>query len=77
MGERIADFLVHVDENLAPEEQCKLEDYVRQQPCVVGAGISADKPHLMVVAYDADCGRASDIVLSIQDEGFHAEAIGF
>jgi hypothetical protein len=43
----------------------------------VGAGISADKPHLMVVAYDADCGRASDIVLSIQDEGFHAEAIGF
>ncbi len=77
MEERIADFLVHVDMTLAPEEQCKLEDYVRQQPCVVGAGISVDHPHLMVVAYDAGCGRASDIVHSIQDEGYRAEAIGF
>lgn len=77
MEKHISDFLVHVDENLAPEQQCRLEDYVRQQPCVVGAGISTDKPHLMVVAYDSACGRASDIVLSIQDEGYHAEAIGF
>jgi hypothetical protein len=77
MEQRIADFLVHVDKTLAPEEQCQLEDYVRQQPCVVGAGISVNHPHLMVVAYDSDCGRASDIVHSIQDEGYQAEAIGF
>lgn len=77
MEKHITDFLVHVDETLPPDEQCKLEDYVRQQPCVVGAGISVNNPHLMVVAYDSECGPARDILHSIQDEGFHAESIGF
>lgn len=76
MDKQISDFLVHMDKTLVPEEQCRLEDYVRQQPCVVGAGISVDHPHLMIVAYDSDCGRASDIVHSIRDEGYQVEAIG-
>lgn len=77
MGERIVDFLLHVDQTLARDQQAQLEDQVRQQPCVVSAGVSPQHPHLMVIAYDADCGRASDIVTSIQDEGYRVEAIGF
>jgi hypothetical protein len=77
MEKHISDFMVHLVETLPPEDQCKLEDYVRQQPCVVGAGISVDNPHLMVIAYDSACGPAKDILYSIRDEGFRAEAIGF
>lgn len=76
MGSRIADFMVHLDPTLPPEEQCKLEDYVRDQACVVGVGIAADNPHLMVVAYDADCSRASDILHKIRDKGISAEIVG-
>lgn len=76
MGSCIADFLVHLDPTLPPEEQCKLEDYVRDQACVAGVGISSDNPHLMVVAYDADCSRASDILHKIQDKGITAEIVG-
>lgn len=77
MEKHISDFVVHLDESLHPEAQCKLEDYVREQPCVVGAGISVDNPHLMVIAYDSGCGPARDILNSIRDEGYRAEAIGF
>jgi hypothetical protein len=76
MEQHITDFLVHVDETLPPEEQCHLEDYVRQQACVVSAGVSVDNPHLMAVAYDASCGRASDILHRIRARGLHAKAIG-
>jgi hypothetical protein len=76
MGSQIADFMVHLDPTLPPEEQCKLEDYVREQACVVGVGISSADPHLMMVAYDADCSRASDILHKIQDHGISAEIVG-
>jgi hypothetical protein len=76
MGSQIADFIVHLDPTLPPEEQCHLEDYVRDQACVVGVGISTDKPHLMMVAYDADCSSASDILHKIQDKGIGAELVG-
>jgi hypothetical protein len=77
MGQHIVDFLVHVDQSLAPDAKRQLEDHVREQPCVVSAGVSPQHAHLLLVAYDADCGHARDILLSIQDEGYRAEAIGF
>lgn len=76
MEKHISDFVVHVDENLSPEEQCELEDYVREQACVVSAGMSIKNPHLLTVAYDSSCGHASDILHHIQGRGLHASAIG-
>jgi hypothetical protein len=76
MGSSIVDFTLHLDEALPPEEQCRLEDFVRDQDGVVSAGISTSHSHLMMVAYDIDQIHASDILHKVQDRGLHAELIG-
>ena len=77
MEKHISDFMVHVDNFLTPEEQSALEDYVRHQACVVSAGMSANKPHLMMVTYDSACGPARNILHQIREMGIRAEMIGF
>lgn len=76
MEKSIADFVVHVHEELSPTEQCALEDFVREQPCVVGAGISAHHPHLMTIAYDSDCGSAHSILAHVRERVTGAEMLG-
>ncbi len=76
MGLHISDFLVHIHEALSPEEQCELEDFVRSQPCVVGAGMSPKDPHFMTVAYDSDCGTAHGILARVRERVTGAEMIG-
>lgn len=76
MEPHISDFLVHIHEALTPEEQCELEDFVRMQPCVVSAGVSLKDPHLMAVAYDAECGTAHSILTRVRERVTGAEMIG-
>jgi len=76
METHISDFLVHIHEALSPQEQCELEDFVRMQPCVVGAGVSLKDPHLMMVAYDSDCGTAHSILTHVREKVTGAEMIG-
>lgn len=76
MEKHISDFMVHLDDFLTPDEQCHLEDYVRKQACVVSAGVSLQNPHLMMVAYDSECGRARDILHQIRQRGIRAEMVG-
>lgn len=76
MEQHISDFMVHIHEALSPEEQCELEDFVRQQPCVVGAGMSARNSHLMTVAYDSECGTAHSILTRVREKVTGAEMIG-
>ncbi|MGO9445896.1 MAG: hypothetical protein ACLPXB_14110 [Thiobacillaceae bacterium] len=76
MEHAIVDVTVHLDEELPPDEQCKLEDFVRDQDGVVSAGISMIHPHLMMVAYDLERIKAGHILQQIQGRGLHAELIG-
>ena len=76
MEKHISDFMVHVDETLEPQQQCELEDFVREQEGVVSACMSVENPHLLTVTYDSDRGHVSDIVHHIKDRGLHASAIG-
>jgi hypothetical protein len=77
MEAHISDFLVHIHETLSPQEQCTLEDFVREQACVVGAGISPQHPHLMTIAYDSDCGTAHSILTHVRERVTGAEMMGF
>lgn len=76
MEAHISDFVIHVREMLSPTEQCDLEDFVRSQPCVVGAGISAHHPHLMTIAYDSECGSAHGILTHVRERVTRAEMLG-
>ena len=76
MDKSITDFMVHVHEELSPQEQNDMEDFVIHQPCVVGVGFSTEHPHLMTIAYDSDCGTAHDILTHIREKVTGAEMIG-
>jgi hypothetical protein len=75
MEKSIADLMVHIDEDLTPEQQCKLEDFVRHDRGVVSAGFSLKAQHLMMVAYDADEIHANEILTHIRNQGLHAEVV--
>jgi hypothetical protein len=76
MANEIVDLTLHLHEELAPEAQCRLEDFVREQEGVVSAGVSVEHPHLMMVAYNSDRLHAVDILHHVQSNGLHAELIG-
>lgn len=72
----ITDFLVHINESLEEEELSCLENCLRSRPGVVSAGHSASRIHLMMVAYDSDETRMSEIVGHIRKQGVEAQAVG-
>jgi len=72
----IADFLVHVDEDLQSERMGVLEDWVRADQCVVSASVSHRDHHLMLVAYNPACTSRARIMKRFAEQGVHAEAIG-
>jgi hypothetical protein len=75
MEKSISDIMVHVDEDLSAEQQCRLEDFVRHDNGVVSAGFSLKAQHLLMVAYDSDETNAGDILMHIRDKGLHAEIV--
>ncbi|MGD9787920.1 MAG: hypothetical protein AB7U30_08195 [Sulfuricellaceae bacterium] len=72
----IADFLVHVDENLQAGRMGVLEDWVRADPCVISASMSRKDSHLMLVAYNPACTSRARIMERFAEQGLHAEAVG-
>jgi hypothetical protein len=76
MEPHIADFLLYIHEDLSPQAQCELEDFVRMQPCVVSAGMMLSGPQLMAIAFDSDCGTARGILSRIRERVSGAEMIG-
>ena len=72
MTTAISDFMVHVDEQLNAERIRQLEDYVRDDICVISAVVPQHTPHLMVVVYDSECVPAKEILDRVRDSGVHA-----
>ena len=54
----------------------KLEHELSSELGVLSACCHENTPHLMVVDFDADAVRPSDIVHSVRSRGLHAEMIG-
>lgn len=76
MENAITDVLLHVDEQLDALARGRLEDGVRHQDGVVSAGFSGKNPHMMMVLFDSDRIRGTDILHQVQAQGLHAELIG-
>lgn len=72
----IADFMIHVEEDLPVDRLYVLEEQLRDDPCVVSARVSSRNSHLMMVAYNPMCTTASRIVSHVEGEGIHARAVG-
>ncbi|BBP02180.1 ATP-binding protein [Sulfuriferula nivalis] len=72
----ISDFIIHIQETLTEQEMNDMTDAVREHACVVSAGSPSKTNHLLMVAYDTDCARSSEILKHVTNHGVHAFSVG-
>ncbi len=71
-----SDIVIHIRETLDDRRLHRLERELGNELGVLSACCHEKTPHLMVVDFDADAVRPSDIVHSVRSRGLHAEMIG-
>lgn len=71
-----SDIVIHIHESLDDRRLHRLERDLGNELGVLSACCHEKTPHLMVIDFDADAVRPSDIVNSIRSRGLHAQMIG-
>jgi hypothetical protein len=72
----MCDLVVHLNETLDQDQKQRLEAKFTERQGVVSAHFSHKHPHMMTVAYDCDSLRSEDIVRVVENQGWHAQAVG-
>ncbi|MBI5041713.1 MAG: hypothetical protein HZB57_11105 [Gammaproteobacteria bacterium] len=49
---------------------------MRENECVISIGVPAGNVPMMLVAYNAECTAAADILARVKKAGVHAELVG-
>jgi hypothetical protein len=77
MDTTLNEIVVHINEIVDESMFDALEQGIRRDRGVVSVGRgAANQDHLMVVVYDSEIARASDILHNFQERGLHAQLIG-
>lgn len=76
MSDQMVDVTLHIDENTTHTDREQLRDKMLQKDGVAAALFHVDKPHLMIVEYDPQEIKASELAKAVQESGYHAELIG-
>jgi len=76
MNSNLNEVVLHLDETLDDDALQRLEDAIRKDPGVVSVGHSPDKAHMIMVVYDSDSTRASNLLHNFQERGLHAQVVG-
>jgi len=71
---RSSDIMIHINESLANDSQKKIESELRSVEGVIAPRFN--KPHLLVVAYDAELTSSQALLKHITDSGYHAQLVG-
>jgi hypothetical protein len=71
-----SDILIHINESLDDNNIHKLEKKISFEPGVYSACVNEKARHLMLVDYDPETVRASEILAHVKQSGLHAELIG-
>lgn len=74
---RVGDIVIHIDEELDDGRILALERKLGNEPGIYSACVRENRRHLMLVDFDPEDIRPSDIVRSVRGQGLHAEMIGF
>lgn len=72
----ISDFVIHIDENLNEFDVNEAEEAASGCAGVVSAHVSAYQPHLLLVAYDPERGRSTEVLGAIRSRGWHGQLVG-
>ena len=76
MNQYRSNILIHIGESLDDNNIHKLEKRISFEPGIYSACVNQKARHLMLVDYDPETVRASQILSQIKQNGLHAELIG-
>lgn len=77
MSNALIDLMLHIDENLSPEQRETIEESLRALDGMVSVHNSDRTPHLTIVQYDPEEKLDSQKILKrVTDQGAHAQIVG-
>ena len=76
MNTTLNEVVVHLNESVDEATLDALEQGIRKDQGVVSVGHQANRNHLIMVVYDSEVARASNILHNFQERGLHAQLIG-
>ena len=76
MNTTLNEIVVHINESVDETMLDTLEQDIRRYPGVVSVGHQHRQNHLMVVVYDSEVARASNILHNFRERGLHAQLVG-
>ena len=71
------DIVIHINDALDTEHRSKLSKKVRTIKGVESASVADNKPHLMIVAYNAAETKALDVLNNMRNLGTKAQLVGW
>lgn len=77
MSKYSADVLIHIDEEISPQQVNEMEYDLARMEGVISACVNCQNPHLMLVDYDPMKVKSTALLRSVTSSGFHAEMVGF
>ena len=71
---KTTDITIHINELLSESKQQQLEHGLRAVDGVLAPRFN--KPHLLVVAYDAELSSSADLLNYVSNKGYQAQLVG-
>jgi hypothetical protein len=76
MSAQLNEVVLHVDETLDDAALGQLEEGMRHEAGVISVGHNPGRPHMIMVVYDSESTRASNLLHGFQERGLHAQIVG-
>ncbi|MBZ0106129.1 MAG: hypothetical protein K8H84_10915 [Sulfuricella denitrificans] len=68
------DIMIHFDEILNAQQQQSIEEELRAIEGVIAPRFN--KPHLLVISYNADSTSTHVLLKAVKDKGYQAQVVG-
>ncbi len=75
MTDKMVDVILHLDENTTHGDRENIRDSLLDLDGVYGATCHDERPHLIIVEYNPDIIKSSELLIVTQDRGLHAELV--
>ena len=70
------EIVLHIDESLDEDTLHSVEEGIRRDAGVISVGHNPDKSHMIMVVYDSESTRASNLLHTLHERGLHAQVVG-
>ncbi|NOQ89995.1 MAG: ATP-binding protein [Gammaproteobacteria bacterium] len=75
MSTTMLDVTLHIDEDTTHNERENLRDAFFNMKGVMTADCRDERPHLMIVGFDPEDITTSELIETVQKQGYHAELV--